>query len=62
MTDYSARLEAAIVWLGPHYVFDRARYIQRIPAEQQIEMHKADVAATFARIREREQKPLVVVA
>ena len=47
------KLDAAIDWLGPRWVFHQSRAVQRIPAAQQIQMHKADVSATFRRVRAR---------
>lgn len=53
MSDYTVKREAAINWLGPRWVFDRAQYVKRIPAAQQISMHRCDVEATFRRVRAR---------
>ena len=49
---YTAKLEAAIAWLGSHYVLHPDRRIKRGDYQPQ-EIHRADVALTFARVRER---------
>jgi hypothetical protein len=45
------RLAAAIETLGEHYVYHPARRVQRLKQNEQIELHRADVASTFARVR-----------
>ncbi len=47
------KLDAAVEWLGPRWVFHPARHVQRIPPEQQITMHRADVTKTWQRARDR---------
>ncbi len=55
---YTQRLEAAIQKLGTRWVLHKSNHVQRLKAAAQQDIHKADVAKTFARARklmEREQ-------
>ena len=59
MTDYSQKLEAAISYLGPRYVLHPDRRIKRGDYMPQ-EIHGADVAATWAKYRAK-QEPSVII-
>ena len=47
------KLAAAILILGERWVLHPARRVQRLTEGQQVELHKADVTATFKRVRRR---------
>ena len=57
---YAEKREAAIEQLGERYVRHASRRVPRGQYEQR-ETHGADVAATFARIRERLKPASVII-
>ena len=52
---YAVKLEAAILWLGPRYVLHPSRRVEKLKEAQQSELLRADVAATFKRVRKAQE-------
>jgi hypothetical protein len=55
---YAHKIEKAIAYLGPRYICHPSRRVERLKEARQSDIHKADVAGTFKRVRkimEREQ-------
>ena len=56
MSTYAAKIERAIQYLGPRYICHPSRRIERLKEAQQSDVHKADVASMFKRVRKQLEK------
>ncbi len=56
--NHEHKREAAILWLGPRWICHPSRRVERLKEAQQSDMHKADVAVTFKRVRKALEKEL----
>jgi hypothetical protein len=45
------RLSKAIEWMGERWVLHPNRRVQKLRPNEHIELHRADVSSTFARVR-----------
>lgn len=48
--------EQAIQWLGPRWICHPSRRVERLKEAQQSDIHKADCAETFKRVRKQMAK------
>ena len=53
---HQQKIERAIAYLGSRYICHPSRRIERLKEAQQSDIHKADVAQTFKRVRKQLEK------
>lgn len=53
---YQQKIEKAISYLGPRYICHPSRRVQALRKADQADVHKANVADTFKRVRKQMEK------
>ncbi len=56
---HQQKIEKAIAYLGSRWICHASRRVERLKQAQQSDVHKADVGATFKRVRKQMEKEVM---